>query len=308
MSFRVVGIGELLWDILPDGRKLGGAPANFAYHARELGATASVVSRVGIDPLGDEALARLKSAGIPVNLVQRDPAKPTGAVTVKFDSGGQPTYTIHENVAWDELADEPRARHAASGADAICFGTLAQRSERSRTTIQSLLQCTSKSAMRVFDVNLRQAFYSKPVLESSLGLANVLKLNDTELPVLAEMFGIGGDERSIVDALARRFELRCVALTRGSRGSLLKSGDVWSELEAAHVQIVDTIGAGDSFTAATILGMLAGWPLNQVHQSAAELAAFVCSQPGATPALPPSLKNRFAQSQHFMDHRPLNEN
>ena len=293
MNFKLIGIGEVLWDLLPSGRQLGGAPANFAYHASALGAEARVVSRVGRDEAGRELIRRLEQLGVPTDCVEEDTAAPTGTVSVEIAADGQPQFTIHENVAWDRITGEDTGRRAVAGADAVCFGTLAQRSETSRRTIRALLKTMPAESLRILDVNLRQHFYSREVIEESLALANVLKVNETELPRLAGMFQLPGDERAQIAGLARRFNLRLVAYTRGGRGSLLHSEGRWSEHPGVPVKVVDTIGAGDSFTSALALGLLAGWPLDEVNQRASEVAAYVCSQPGATPELPEHLRAPF---------------
>lgn len=291
---RIVGIGEVLWDLLPDGPVLGGAPANFTFHAAALGADATLISRVGADARGDEILRRIEDAGLPKAVVQLDPRAPTGTVSVALGADGQPGYIIHEGVAWDHLAAEPTALAEIAMADAVCFGTLAQRSEVSRESIRRLVAAAPASASRIFDINLRQSFYSREVIVSSLALANVLKLNDAELPVLAEMFGLEGKPREQVAALAERFGLRAVALTRGAHGSLLWARGIFSEHPGVSATVRDTIGAGDAFTAAFALGLHAGWPLDLVNERANAVGAFVCSQPGATPALRASLRQFFA--------------
>jgi len=291
-----VGLGEVLWDELPGGRQLGGAPANFAYHAAALGAQARVVSRVGRDPLGAELLARLQQLGIATDAVELDPTAPTSTVTVSLGADGQPCYTIHESVAWDHLAAEPAGSRAVAAADVVCFGTLAQRSVLSRTSIQSLLRLARRDALRILDVNLRQHYHSHELIEHSLSLANVLKVNETELPILAAMFQLSGNVAAQVAEIARRFALRGVAFTRGGRGSLLYADGVTSEHAGLPVQVADTVGAGDSFTAAFALGLLRRWPLPTIHQRATRIAAFVCSQPGATPVLPEHLRAPFLAS------------
>jgi fructokinase len=293
VKFKLVGIGEVLWDLLPGGRQMGGAPANFAYHACALGAEARVVSRVGRDEAGRELIRRLEQLGVPTYCVEEDPTAPTGTVTVEVAADGQPQFTIHEKVAWDHLSGEGAGRLAVAAADAVCFGTLAQRSQTSRRTIRALLKTMPAASLRILDVNLRQHFYSRELIEESLALASVLKVNETELPRLAEMFQLPGDERAQVAELARRFNLRVVAYTRGSRGSLLHAAGRWSEHPGVSTKVVDTVGAGDSFTAALALGLLANWPLDEVNRRASEVAAYVCSQPGATPQLPEPLRNPF---------------
>jgi fructokinase len=294
MNFKVLGVGEVLWDLLPAGKQLGGAPANFVYHARAMGAEASLISRVGDDPLGREILERLFRFGVPACDVSLDAAHPTGTVDVELGADGQPRYVINEDVAWDHLL--PDAVDSAPEADAVCFGTLAQRSEESRNSIQALLAATRPDCLRVLDVNLRQAFYSPAVLRDSLERANVLKLNDAELPVLAEVVELEGKEpRERIAELANRYALRCIAYTRGADGSLLFCNGEWSERAATAVAVKDTIGAGDSFTAAVTVGMLLGWSLPEVHAAAEAVAAFVVSQSGGMPPWPDSLRARFAK-------------
>lgn len=293
---RLLGLGEVLWDLLPAGPQLGGAPANFAYHARALGAEASVITRVGQDRAGDDILKRLNAWGIGVRTVQVDDEKPTGTVTVALSEQGVPTFTIHEGVAWDRIHASVEAIEAAKAADAICFGSLAQRTEPSRTSIQKLVSSTRPGAVRVFDINLRQSYYTATVIETSLGLADVLKLNDAELPVLARLFGLSGSPRTQIEALATRWNLRVVALTRGAEGSLLYAAGAWSERPAVPVRVVDTVGAGDAFTAGLVIGLLQGRATEEIHDLAGEVARFVCSQPGATPALPRDLCERFKAS------------
>jgi fructokinase len=288
-----MAVGEVLWDLLPGGRQLGGAPANFAYHAHALGAEAQLVTCVGDDVFGREIVARLLNLGLSTDLVGFDPAAPTGTVSVELLEDGQPRFTIHEDVAWDRIAVTAHALAAAAQADAVCFGTLAQRSAASRRAIRTLVAASRPTALRVFDVNLRQAFYSHDVIEASLGTANALKANDEELPVLAGLLRLhGGTEEQIVD-VARRFDLRLVALTRGARGSRLYADGLWSDHRGLPADVVDTVGAGDAFTAALALGFLAGWDLDAVNEAANDLAAFVCSQAGATPPVPERLRRRF---------------
>lgn len=287
MTPRVFALGEVLWDLLPSGAVLGGAPANFACHARALGAETTLVSRVGEDELGSEILRRLEAKELPVPFIQVDAQRPTGTVSVELAADGQPHYIIHEGVAWDAVEATDAALAAVQRADAVCFGSLAQRAPVSRAAIQQMVAASPAGALRVFDINLRQSFYSRELIEQSLTLANVLKLNDAELPVLEEMFSLCG-----IEALALRFGLRAVALTRGGSGSVLWADGVRSEHPGVATMVKDTIGAGDSFTAAVVLGLLAGRPLDAINQLANEVAAFVCSQSGATPQLPDSLRQR----------------
>lgn len=296
MSFKIIGIGEVLWDMLPAGRQLGGAPANFTYHASALGADTRLISRVGNDDLGRETLERLTKLGVPTECVEVDPELPTGSVSVEVTADGQPHYQIHENVAWDAIHGEAAARRAVSAANVVCFGSLAQRSEPSRSTILSLVASAPASALRIFDINLRQHYYTRDVIEKSLALANVLKVNDAELPRLAGMFDLTGDARSQIHQLAGRHSLRAVAYTRGGNGSLLFADGRWSDHPGIATTVVDTIGAGDSFTAALTLGLLAGWELDRINDHANRVAAFVCSSAGATPTLPDQLRSLFASA------------
>jgi len=276
-----MALGEILWDLLPSGKQLGGAPANFAYHAHALGADVHLVSSVGKDPLGLEILDRLHSHGMPADCVSVDPAAPTGTVSVDLSADGQPLFTIHEDVAWDRIPANITSLERAAGVQAVCFGSLAQRREPSRSSISRLVEAAPAQALRVFDINVRQHFHSKPVIEASLEMANVLKLNEQELVLLAAMFGLRGDPCGQAEALARRFGLISVALTRGSSGALLLVDGVWSDHPGCPVEVVDTVGAGDAFAAAMTLGLLAGWPADDINRSANEIASRVCSHSGA---------------------------
>ncbi|MBC7842368.1 MAG: carbohydrate kinase [Gemmatimonadaceae bacterium] len=293
MMFRVVGIGELLWDLLPTGAQIGGAPANFSYHAGALGAEARTISRVGDDALGHELLAQLTALGVSTECVQVDPTMPTGTVAVEIDADGQPCFDIRANVAWDHLQVDAAAMHAASSADALCFGTLAQRDPVSRAAIRTLVAASSSDALRVLDVNLRQQYYSRALIEESLTLATVLKVNDLELPRLVALFSLEGDLRAQLEQLAERWQLRAIALTRGDRGSVLLTAHEWSEHPGVSVEVKDTIGAGDAFTAAMTVGLLSGWALDDVNGHANEVAAFVASCSGGTPPLPSRIRSAF---------------
>ncbi len=325
MGFRVVGVGEVLWDLLLTGPQLGGAPANFAYHAHSLGAEAQVITRVGKDDYGREIIRRFREMGLPDTGVQVDETAPTGTAKVELSGEGLAHFSIQESVAWDCLALTWEALAVVREADAICFGSLAQRCEGSRSTIQQLVAAAPADALRVLDINLRQKFYSRGVIEASLQLANVLKLNDDELPILAEMFNLlGSTEDSSCDAdapvrtdghfaastrtgasalhkierqiegLAQAFSLQVVALTRGANGSLLWQKGRWSDGPSRPVTVVDTVGAGDSFTAALVLGLLRKMDLDEINHIANDVARYVCSQAGATPALPVEFARRFS--------------
>jgi fructokinase len=289
----VTAIGELLWDLLPAGPQLGGAPANFIQHAHALGADAGLVSCVGDDDLGRDAVGRLRARGVATNLIQTDPEAPTGTVSVEIGPHHQPRFTIHEGVAWDRLVVEEAAMAAVGGADAVCFGSLAQRTAAGAAAVRRLVAASRHGALRIFDVNLRPPFVRPEAAAASLEMADVLKLNDQELPVLAAMLGMGGTEEQQLDGLLRNHSLRLVALTRGGQGSLLVSAAERSEQPAVAVTVADTVGAGDAFTAALALGLLHGWPLAQTHRRAAEVAAFVCTRPGGAPELPPALCRPF---------------
>jgi fructokinase len=276
--------------LLPSGKQLGGAPANFAYQAQAQGADARVITRIGDDELGKLALDNFRRVGLPTDTVGVDPDLPTGTVTVELGADGNPAYTIHEHVAWDHIVADAAALAAVKVASAVCFGTLAQRTAPARQAIQSLVASTSAENLRVLDLNLRAPFFGRDVIEESLQLANVLKLNDHELQTLATLFQLTGDMRQQMTALAHKFELRLVALTRGAQGSLLLRGPDWSDHSGQPVKVKDTIGAGDAFTAAMTLGLLENRSLDEVNKHAAELAAYVCSQSGAMPAIPEAFR------------------
>ena len=293
--FRVVGIGELLWDLLPTGAQIGGAPANFSYHARALGAEARTISRVGDDTLGHELLAQLTALGVSTECVQLDASMPTGTVAVELDADGQPCYDIRANVAWDHMQADAASMHAAASADALCFGTLAQRDPVSRVAIRKLVGTSPSDALRVLDVNLRQDYFSRVLIEESLQLATVLKVNDVELPKLAMMFDLRGDVRAQLEQIAERWQLNAVALTRGDKGSVLLTAHEYSEHPGVHVDVRDTIGAGDAFTAAMTIGLLSGWALDDVNVHANQVAAYVASCSGGTPPLPDAIRQAFLQ-------------
>ena len=292
--FRVVGIGELLWDLLPSGKEIGGAPANFSYHAGALGCEARTISRVGDDAPGRELLAKLTTLGVSTECVQIDTILPTGTVAVEIDADGQPRFEIRRDVAWDHLQADVAALHAVATADALCFGTLGQRDPVARAAIRALVAASPVEALRVLDVNLRQQHFFRPLIEESLALATVLKVNDLELPRLVEMFALTGSEHAQMEQLAERWQLRAVALTRGDRGSVLLTAHEWSEHDGIRIDVVDTIGAGDAFTAAMTVGLLSGWALDDVNAHANEVAAFVASHAGGTPTLPAGITAPFA--------------
>lgn len=284
----VTGIGELLWDLLPDGKQLGGAPCNFAYHASQAGCESYVVSAVGNDDSGSEIKNRMKSLGISDEFIQTD-SHPTGTVSVALDKKGHPDYTIHQNVAWDFIAWENGLADLAKQTDAVCFGSLAQRNSISRQTILKFLETTRPDCLKVFDINLRQSFYNSVTIVRSLEFANILKLNDDELPVVAGLLGLQGTDDELMSQLMQKFCLKLVALTKGDKGSILMTSKEKSFMEVPKVKIADTVGAGDSFTAILVAGLLRNEELKKIHKTATQIAAFVCTQKGATPKLPESL-------------------
>ena len=285
----LVGLGEILWDLFPDGPRFGGAPANFACTAAELGArvaTVEMVSAVGTDTLGDQALAALRQHGVQVGEVpQLD--FPTGTVLVELDARGQASYTFAANTAWDNLAWSPTLADLASRTSLVCFGTLGQRAAPSRETIRRFVEATPATAWRLLDINLRPPHWSPAVIRESLPLANVVKLNDQELAELSPLLDLTGPEPLRLEQLLRRYRLQLVALTRGERGSvLLSASGERSELPGELVTVADTVGAGDAFTAALALGLVRNLPLAEIHRRASQVAAYVCTQSGGTPGIP----------------------
>lgn len=282
----VIGIGELLWDVLPTGKKLGGAPCNFAFHAQQAGCKSSVVSALGNDELGNEILEVLEGLNLDDTFIQKSDDFPTGTVSVELDANGSPSYTIHENVAWDKIAWDKELKNLATEADAVCFGTLAQRDEISQQTIWEFLENTKPYCLRVFDINLRQSFYKKETIVKSLELANVLKLNDEELPIVADYLGYKGTSDENLKKLMNEFQLKLIAYTKGSKGSILFTPTDSSQYNVPKISVVDTVGAGDSFTGILIAGLLQNIEIKKIHEKATEVSAFVCTQKGATPIVP----------------------
>jgi fructokinase len=281
----VVGLGELLWDLFPAGKQLGGAPANFAYITSLLGDDGIPASSLGRDVLGAEAIHRLGELGLAATFIQEDPHHPTGTVKVAVDSAVQPRFEIPENVAWDFLDWTPQWQQLAQQADAVCFGSLAQRSERSRSTIGSFLRASRRGALRIFDVNLRQNFYTAEVLAQSMKLATIVKLNHEELPKIMRLIELENrGEQDSACRLLSSHSLKLVCITRGNGGSLLVSSDEHSEHPGFNVKVADTVGAGDAFTAALVHGYLRGTALAQINETANRVGAWVASQSGATPA------------------------
>lgn len=297
---RIVGLGEVLWDVFRDGSRFGGAPANFACHARSLGANVSMVSAVGpaSDPLSAPALALLRQRGIDTQAIQSN-SHETGRVIVDVDSHGKPTYTFSEHPAWDYIEWSDAVAQVARESTAICFGTLAQRAPVSQATIQRFLKEAPREALKVFDVNLRVDYWSDQCIRDSIQQANILKLNDEELPIVARACQIamrderGSEELRVLGLLQSQFDLAVVALTRGSEGATLVTPQSVDHCATPSTVVKDTVGAGDSYTAAMIIGLQKGWSLAKVNQQAVRVAAYVCSQSGATPELPPDITAPF---------------
>ena len=279
----VIGIGEFLWDMLPDGKKAGGAPVNFAYHASQNGAEGWAVSAVGDDSLGQELKQTATEHGI--NMLVETVSHPTGTVKVELKNG-QPNFIITDNVAWDYIPMTENALDKARHAAAISFGTLAQRSPVSRETTRSLIAAAPSDALIVYDINLRQHFYSKELIDSSLRMANIFKVNDEELEVLKPMFDIKNEStEQACRFFLREYGLHMLVLTGGDRFSSIYTPDDSSTIDTPKVALVDAVGAGDSFSGALVGNLLSGAPIRDAHKAAVETAAYVCTQSGAwTPA------------------------
>lgn len=287
MNDTVVGMGEALWDVLPEGRKIGGAPANFAYHVSQFGLDSCVVSAVGDDKLGAEILENFAGKGLQC-LIDTVPY-PTGTVQVEIDQAGVPQYEIKENVAWDNIPYTERLENLARHTRAVCFGSLAQRSIVSRTTINRFLDAMPSGDDRyvIFDINLRQGFYNKEILCNSMKRCNILKINDEELVTVSRMFGYPGiDLQDKCWILLAKYNLKMLILTCGVNGSYVFTPGNVSFVETPKVEVADTVGAGDSFTAAFISSILKGKSIVEAHRSAVEVSAYVCTQNGAMPQLP----------------------
>ncbi len=290
MKDIVVGMGEALWDVLPEGKKIGGAPANFAYHVSQFGLPSCVVSAVGDDPLGKEIVENLTSKGL--NQLIAEVPYPTGTVQVEIDQAGIPQYEIKENVAWDNIPYTAPLESLAERTKAVCFGSLAQRNVVSRNTINRFLDAMEPvdDKLVVFDVNLRQGFYNKEILCNSMTRCNILKINDEELVTVSRMFGYPGiDLQDKCWILLGKYNLKMLILTCGINGSYVFTPGNVSFQPTPKVEVADTVGAGDSFTAAFISAILKGKPVTEAHALAVRTSAFVCTQKGAMPVLPPDL-------------------
>lgn len=286
----VVGMGEALWDVLPEGKKIGGAPANFAYHVSQFGLPSCVVSAIGDDPLGKEIIDNFTAKGLNFSLAEVP--YPTGTVQVEIDQAGIPQYDIKENVAWDNIPFTENLEDLAKNTSAFCFGSLAQRNIVSRETINEFLDSLSKDdeTLIVFDVNLRQGFYNQEILTNSMNKCNILKINDEELVTVSRMFGYPGiDLQDKCWILLGKYNLKMLILTCGINGSYVFTPGNVSFLPTPKVEVADTVGAGDSFTAAFIASILKGSSVTEAHRKAVETSAYVCTQQGAMPELPKSI-------------------
>ena len=290
----IVGIGEALWDVLPEGKKLGGAPANFAYHVSQFGLESCIVSAVGDDVLGQEIKDNFEEKKL--NHILETVPYPTGTVQVEIDLNGVPQYEIKENVAWDNIQFTPEVEALAKRTRALCYGSLAQRNEVSRATINRFIDAMPKTedTLIVFDVNLRQRFYTKEVLDESMRRCNVLKINDEELVTISRMLGYPGtDLQSKCWILLGRYDLKMLTLTCGVNGRYIFTSGNMSYLSTPMVEVADTVGAGDSFTATFTSSIIKGQTVAESHRRAVEVSAFVCTQHGATPILPKKFTEGF---------------
>ncbi len=282
-QYTVAGIGEILWDVLPTGEVLGGAPLNFCYHLTALGAKGLPISTVGSDARGQKALAQLTKQKIDTRAITILNQFPTGYVTADIDTEGVARYNFPDSVAWDYLQINQYARGNAKELTGVCFGTLAQRSKNARKTINNFLNSLPKQTLRIFDINLRQNFYSEETIKDSLIHADILKLNDEELPILANLCKEKkvGSNNEILEQLMADWKLKLIMYTRGSMGSILMTPHETSNHPGIQTKTVDTIGAGDAFTAAATIGFITGLGLREINEQANRLAAYVCSRQGA---------------------------
>lgn len=281
----VVGLGEVLWDVLPEGKKLGGAPANFAYHAGQFGLDTMAVSALGEDKLADETIQQIEDKHLPYALPRMP--YPTGTVQVELDNEGIPTYNIKENVAWDNIPFTEDIRSIAENCRAVCWGSLAQRNIVSRTSIYKFLEATPDDCLKIFDINLRQNFYTKEVIQESVKRCNILKINDEELVLIGRLFGYPGlDIENKCWLILGKYDLDMLVLTCGVNGSYVFSAGNMSYQETPKVTVADTVGAGDSFTGTFCAAILKGKSVEEAHKLAVEVSAYVCTQNGAMPQVP----------------------
>ena len=284
----VVGLGEALWDVLPEGRKLGGAPANFAYHAGKFGLDTLAVSALGEDALAEETIQALKKHGL--NYLMPRVKYPTGTVQVTLSGDGIPAYEIKEDVAWDNIPYSAEIAEVAKNCRAVCFGSLAQRNVVSRATIRQFLGDTPDDCLKIFDINLRQHFYTKDVIEESLGRCNILKINDEELVVIKRMYGYDDlDMRDFCEKILAEYKLQMLVLTCGTNGSYVFAAGLASFQDTPKVAVADTVGAGDSFTGSFCAAILNGKTMEEAHRTAVRVSAYVCTQNGAMPEYPKEL-------------------
>ena len=289
MKRYIVGLGEALWDVLPDGKKLGGAPANFAYHAAQFGLDTIAISALGEDKLAEETIEALKEHHL--NYLMPRVPYPTGTVQVTLTGEGIPTYDIKENVAWDNIPFNDEMMEIAKNARAVCFGSLAQRNVVSRENIHKFLDATPDDCVKIFDINLRQQFYTKEVIKESLKRCNILKINDEELVLIGRMFGYPGlDIENKCWLILGKYNLDMLVLTCGTNGSYVFTPGQMSFQETPKVEVADTVGAGDSFTGSFCASILNGKPVPEAHKTAVQVSAFVCTQNGAMPTVPDRLK------------------
>ncbi len=281
----VVGLGELLWDVFPDGKRPGGAPANVAFQAQQLGCCGLVASRIGQDNLGNELIGFLQSKNLQTSVIQRDETAPTGRVTVSINAENQPEYIIHEDVAWDNLEFTAELETVMQKAAAVCFGTLAQRCATSRETIYKAVAATPEKCLRVYDINIRQDYYDIAWIESSLNLATILKLNDDEVDLLASMLKLPANHTQFAEALIDKYDLNLVCITRGANGCLVVSLDDSIDVPGEPIEVADTVGAGDAFTAGLIFSQLSGRSLEASAFFANKIGGIVASHHGAMPDL-----------------------
>lgn len=285
---RIVGFGEALWDVFPEGRKIGGAPANFAYHVAQWGLDSCAVSAIGNDELGDDIVRKFDENGLNYRLERVD--FPTGTVQVTLDDNKVPSYNIMEDVAWDNIPMTPELEALARDCRAVCFGSLAQRSAVSRATINAFIDMMPEDSLKIFDINLRQHYYTEEIICDSMKKADILKINDEEILVVAQLLDVTEkSEREICKVLLDKFDLRMVILTCGDRGSYVLTRDESSWVDTPKVSVVSTVGAGDSFTGTFIASILLGKTLRQAHEAAVKVSAYVCTCQGAMPAIPKDL-------------------
>ncbi len=281
MEGKIIGLGEILWDMLPTGKQLGGAPANFAYHVCRLGGNGWAVSAISDDELGREIKSTLSTKKL--NTILEEVNEPTGTVQVTLNAAGVPTYEITEGVAWDHIPFTERIGDLAKETSAVCFGTLAQRSPESRATIHEFIENMPDGSLKVYDINLRQNYYDEKIISDSLRLADILKINDEELDIVSKMLSLSGTQEERCRAISRAFNLKFVILTKGGDGSEVVLEDKVHISRPGKIDIVDTVGAGDSFTAAFILAYLRGESLEKAHTLATEVSSYVCTKAGAMP-------------------------